>query len=208
MKVSHRRGRIGLAALALAGAAACGSSGGLGGLGSILGGALGQNQLSGTVQGLDTRNQQIGVQQSNGQSVALLYDRNTKVVYQDRVYDVTSLDPGDRIVARVQSQNNGGYYTDSVVVTQPVQNGSTTNGSTSGGSYGAVQALQGTVRGVDRNNGAFTVDAGGNVLLTVTLPYNANRNDVTRLQNLRTGDYVRFQGVYVNNARVELRGFY
>src|SRR5689334_4271100 len=68
MTASHRRIAVS-AALALA-ATACSSTGGLG---SILGGVLGQqgNQVSGTVQGLDTRNQQIGLQQSNGQTVAL-----------------------------------------------------------------------------------------------------------------------------------------
>lgn len=202
--IGHRTTRIAALALALTAGTACSSTGGLG---SILGGALGQNQLSGTVQGLDTRNRQIGVQQSNGQAVALSYDNNTKVVYQDRVYTVTSLDPGDRIVARVQGQtNDGSYYTDSVTVTQPVDG--STNGTSTNGTYGNVQTLQGTVRSVDKSNGAFTMDAGTNVVLTVTLPYNANRNDVTRLQNLRNGDYVRFQGVYVNNSRVELRSFY
>jgi hypothetical protein len=205
MTTSHRRARIAAVALAFA-AAACSSAGGLG---NILGGVLGQqqqNQLSGTVQGLDTRNQQIGLQQSNGQTVALAYDNNTKVVYQDRVYNVTSLDPGDQVVARIQSTNSGAYYTDSVVVTQPV-NGSTNTGSTSSSS-GVVQSLQGTVRAVDRNAGVFTMDAGTNVTLTVSLPYNANRTDVTKFQNLRSGDYVRLQGVYLNNSRVELRQFY
>jgi hypothetical protein len=203
MTASHRR-IAAAAALALA-ATACSSAGGLG---SILGGVLGQqgNQVSGTVQGLDTRNQQIGLQQSNGQTVALAYDNNTKVVYQDRVYNVTSLDPGDQVVARVQSTNGGAYYTDSVVVTQPV-NGSSNTGSTSS-TNGVVQTLQGTVRGVDRNGGVFTLDAGTNVTLTVSLPYNANRTDVTKFQNLRSGDYVRLQGVYLNNSRVELRQFY
>jgi len=207
MTASHRR--TGIAAVALAFAAtACSSAGGLG---SILGGVLGQqgNQVSGTVQGLDTRNQQIGLQQSNGQTVALAYDNNTKVVYQDRVYNVTSLDPGDQVVARVQSSNGGGYYTDSVVVTQPV-NGSTNTGSSSSSSSssGVVQSLQGTVRAVDRNAGVFSLDAGTNVTLTVSLPYNANRNDVAKFQSLRSGDYVRLQGVYLNNSRVELRQFY
>ena len=89
-----------------------------------------------------------------------------------------------------------------MVVTQPVS-GSTTTGGTQG-----VQSLTGTVRSVDRNNGSFTIDAGNGVLLTVSLVYNASNADVTRFNNLRSGDYVRFYGVYLNNTRVELRQFY
>jgi hypothetical protein len=204
MTTPNRVARLATVALVLA-STACGGS--AGGLGNILGGVLGQqqqNQLSGTVAGLDTRTQQIGVRQSNGQTVALSYDNQTRVVYQDRLYNVTSLENGDEIVARIASGNNGTYYTDSVLVTQPVA-GSSTTGSTSAS---AVQTLQGTVRQVDRANGLFTLDAGTNVTLSISLPYNANRADVTKFQNLRAGDYVRLQGVYLNNSRVELRQFY
>ena len=142
------------------------------------------------------------MQQSNGQSVALAYDDQTKVVYQNRLYSVTSLENGDQVNARVQQLQNGGYYVDSVAVTQPVS-GSTT-GNTTGGN---VQSLQGTVRQIDRTNGLFTVDAGNGVTLTVSLPYNANTTDVNKFNALRSGDYVRFYGVYVTSTRVELRQF-
>jgi hypothetical protein len=71
-----------------------------------------------------------------------------------------------------------------------------------------VQSLQGNVRSVDRNNGLFTVDVGNGTVLTVTLPYNAASADVNRFNALRSGDFVRFYGVYVTNSRVELRQFY
>jgi hypothetical protein len=197
-------------AFALTAAAAC-SSGGLGNvLGSVLGAGTGQgqaNQVSGTIAGVDTRNQQIVLQQSNGQSVALAFDPQTQVVYQNQKYAVTSLERGDQITARIQSTNNGGYYTDLVQVDQPV-NGSAagTYGNASGSAN--VQSLQGIVRQVDRQNGLFAMDASNGVTLTVSLPYNVNRADVDRFQNLRAGDRVRFYGVFVNNSRVELRQFY
>ena len=71
-----------------------------------------------------------------------------------------------------------------------------------------VQSLQGTVRQVDANNGWFTLDASNNVTITVTMPYNPARTDLTKFQSLRTGDYVRLYGVFLNNTRVELRQFY
>ena len=182
----------------------------LGGLGSVLGG-MGQpqsSQVSGIVQGVDTRSQQIVIQATNGQQVALLFDQQTQVTYQNRSFSVTNLERGDRITARIQQTQSGGYYTDLVQVDQSVQ---TSNGDVypnSSGASGTVQSLQGTVRQIDRNNGVFSLDIGNYNTLTVSMPYNPSQNDVSRFQNLRIGEAVRFYGVFLNNNRVELRRFY
>lgn len=179
---------------------ACSGAGNLGDiLGSVLGGGSG-GQVSGTIRGVDTRNQFISLQQSNGQNVELAFDNQTRVIYQQRVYSVSSLESGDQVTARVQQLQNGAYYTDSVQVTAPVQ-------GRGGTGTDNVQSLQGTVRQIDRNNGLFTVDAGSSVILTVSMPYNATNADRNRFSNLRVGDYVRFYGVYLSSTRVELRQF-
>ena len=194
------RARFGGAVALAAIVAACSS---LGSVGDILGGVLGGGggQVNGTVRNVNTQSQSLTLQQSNGQDVDLQFDNQTRVVYQNQAYSVTSLDPGDQVAARVQQLQTGAYYTDSIVVVQPVNN----TGGTVGG--GAVQSLQGTVRQIDRNNGLFTIDAGGSVSLTVSLPYNASSTTVQRFNNLRAGDYVQFQGVYISQTRVELRQF-
>lgn len=196
--------RLGAATLAIVTLSGCSQAGGLGGiLGSVLGGGQQQgNQVSGTIRGVDTRNAQIVLQQSNGQSVGLSYDNQTKVVYQNQNYSVSSLENGDQVTARVQQTQNGGYYTDYVQVDQSVST------NTGGTSNAQVQSLQGSVRRVDVANGWFELSASSNVVLTVSMPYNASRADVQRFQNLRNGDTVRFYGVYLNNSRVELRQFY
>jgi exosome complex RNA-binding protein Csl4 len=172
-------------------------------LGSVLGGAgPGANQVSGYVQGVDTRSQYIALQSSSGQSVNIQYDNQTQVVYNNQRYPVTSLDRGDQVTARIQSTNNGSYYTDLVQVDQPVQG---SNGSTASGN---VQTIQGTVRGIDMQNGLFSLDMGTGTRVTVSMPYSPSRADQNRFQNLRQGDYVRIAGVYLNNTRVELRQFY
>jgi hypothetical protein len=178
-----------------------------GAIGDVLGGVLGGGQqqaaqAQGAIRGVDTRSQQISLQLTNGQTVALGYDNQTKVVYQNQLYAVSNLDVGDQVIMRVRDVGNGTYYTDSIHVTQSA----TSSGSGNTGS-GNVQALQGTVRQIDRTNGLFTLDA-GNVVLTVSMPYGAARADVQRFQNLRTGETVRFYGVFLNNSRVELRQFY
>jgi len=196
----QRVARGGAAALLLVATAACANTGGLG---EILGGVLGGNQsgqVSGSVRSLDTRSQQIAIQQSNGQTVALEYDSRTQVVYQNQTYPVNSLEYGDQVTARVSSTNNNSYYTDYIQVDQSVS-------SNTGGVSGNVQSIQGNVRQVDYANGWFTLNT-NNGILTVSMPYNPRRQDVTIFQNLRNGDNVRLYGVYLNNTRVELRQFY
>jgi len=188
------------AALMIASLGACAGNS----LGSILGGVLGggsaqSSQLAGTVRGVDTRSQQIAIQQSNGQTVGVNYDNQTQVVYQNQNYPPTSLENGDQVTARIQANGNS-YYTDYVQVDRSVR---TTSGSSSN-----LQTLQGTVRQIDRNNGLFTVDVNNSGTLTVSLPYNLSSTDANTFSRLRSGDYVRFYGTYVGNSRVELRQFY
>lgn len=176
-----------------------------GGLGEILGGVLnspsgGQNQLSGAIQGVDTRLQQVFIEQSNGQSVGFRYDNNTRVVYQNQNYPVTALERGDQVTARFQQTGNNEYYVDLIQVNQS---------ASSGGSAGTGQlyTLQGTVQGVDRTNGLFTMST-NNGTITVSMPYNPRSTDVNRFNALRIGDRIQVQGVYLNEARFELRQFY
>ena len=209
MSIRQRITRITALSAALITLGACANTGGLGSvLSSVLGGAAGGGgqQVAGTVRGVDTRNSQISLQQSDGSSVSVLYDQNTKVVYQNKLYAVTNLENGDQINARIQTTQNNAYYTDSIAVTQPVSGstGATGTGSTTE----TVQQLQGNVRSIDRTNGRFVVDAGSNVVITVSMPYRASTADANKFNNLRIGDYVRFTGVYLNNSLVELRQFY
>ena len=196
-----RRGAAG--ALMLASLGACAGNQ----LGNILGGVLGggtqsaqqSGQLSGTIRGVDSRSQQISIQESNGQTVPVSYDNQTQVVYQNQRYSPTSLERGDQVTARVQANGNS-YYTDYVQVDQSVSG----NGA---GASSNVQLLQGTVRQVDRRNGVFTIDVSNRNTLTVTLPSNLSSNDTNTFNNLRSGQFVRFYGTYLNNSQVQLRQF-
>lgn len=193
--------RAGAASALLFATAACSSTGGLGEiLSGVLGGG-GGSQVSGSIQGVNTQSRQISIQQTNGQSVTLTYDNNTQVIYQNQRYPVTSLEFGDQVTARIASGSGNSRYTDQIDVRQSV------SGAT-GGQSGNVQTFEGTVRSVDRTNGLFGLNTNNSGTLTITMPYNPRQNDITRFQNLRSGDYVRLYGVLVNNSRVELRQFY
>jgi hypothetical protein len=204
MRIMILSARTTAAVLLLSLTSACSSAGGLGNiLGSVLGSGTGagqSNQVSGYVQGVDTRNRQIGIQQSNGQTLVVAYDNQTQVVYQNQSFPVTSLENGDQVTARIQQLQNGGYYTDVVQVDRSVTGSSTIQS-------GNVQLLQGTVRQVDQGNGLFLLDATNGTRVTVQLSRQISRNDLDRFRNLRVGDYARLYGVYLNSSRVELRQF-
>ncbi len=202
----HKAAVRGMAVLAVAGTAACSSTGGLG---NILGSVLGQQgqggQVSGTIRNVDTRYQQIQLQQSNGQSLTLGYDNQTQVVYQNRNYSVSNLEYGDQVTARVSTNhhtnNNNQYYTDLIQVDQSV---ASTNGT---GTSANVQTFEGTARNIDRTNGTFQITGSNYGTMVVALPYNPRQADLNRFQSLRSGDYVRIYGVLINNNRIELRQF-
>jgi hypothetical protein len=197
----QRISRLGAAAALVATMGACST----GGLGSILGGVLGglggggSNQVSGTVQNVDTRNQQVIIAQSNGQQVAVSYDNSTNVVFNNQNYQVTSLERGDQVTARVQQLQNGGYYSDLIQVDQSVSGN---------GGLGNQSSFEGTVRQVNVQSGWFTMDTNNSGRITVTIPYNARSADVSRFQNLRVEDYARIYGTVVNTGQVQLTQFY
>ena len=174
-------------------------------LGDVLGGVLNApaSQMSGTVQGLDTRNETIFLRHNDGSTVAVRYDDRTEVVYQNRTYSVTSLENGDQVTARIIDNGNNNYYTDYIQVNSSVS-GDVGNNSGSGSVYN----LTGNVRQIDDINGWFTIDTQNSGRVTISLPYNPRSSDVTRFRNLRTGDYVSLQAVYLNTSRYELRQFY
>jgi hypothetical protein len=98
------------------------------------------------------------------------------------------------------NNSNGGYYTDLIQVDE--------SATSNGGVTGNVQQFEGTVRSVDRTNGYFSISSNNYGTLTVSMPYNPTQTDLNRFNNLRNGDFVRLNGVLLNNSRVELRNFY
>lgn len=190
------------------------------GLGNVLGGVLGgTTSATGIVQGIDTRNQVVTIQEQNGQTIQATYDNNTQVVYGNQNYPVTALRYGDQIAAQVQS-NYGGYYLQSAQILQSGGNtnypyGYPNNGTYPSGTYppgrypagsGSVQQYVGNVQQINRANGWFTLNTNGGYF-TVTMPYNAAGKDQQRFQNLRVGDYVSIYGMFVNNGQIQLTQF-
>ncbi len=192
-----------LAAALVAGGCASGSGGPLGG---ILGGILnpsGSNTVTGTIAGVDTRNQIVYVNTDNGQQVPVQYDNRTQVVYQNQNYPVVDLERGDYVTVQLQGTGNGGYYTSYIQVTQSAQNSSQYPGSY-GGTY---QTLAGNVSQINYQDGTFLLQQNNGAAILVQMPYNPRQNDLQIFNSLRNGQYVRVQGQFVSQNRFQLSAF-
>ncbi|MDQ3281504.1 MAG: hypothetical protein M3Q69_08830 [Acidobacteriota bacterium] len=126
-----RRTSLVLAALLLT--AACGSMGGdggtLGDIGNIILGSPSSQQSSdvrGSVEYVDTNQRRIDLNvtyvnnlrdNNNGQRGTIYYDNNTRVVYQNRDYNVTDLERGDEISV-TGVNDNGRYVARTITVTR------------------------------------------------------------------------------------------
>jgi exosome complex RNA-binding protein Csl4 len=194
--------RVPAFALALTVSACAG--GGLGGLGDILGGG-GQPQsgtLTAEIQEVQTSRQQIVVATQDGQQGAVLFDQNTQVVYQNQEYPVTALEYGDIVDMRVQEVQQG-LYTDLIQVRQSVQE---RRGETSspGSAQTGVYQVEGTIGSIDTSEGMFTLDMTQGGSLPVYLPANASASIRARLDDYRTGDYVRVEVRAIDEQTAEL----
>jgi hypothetical protein len=201
----------------------------LGQLGEILGGAMGggmggqqQNgQILAEVQNIDTRQGVIQLRTEQGQTGNVMFDQNTRLVYQNQQYPITALERGDVAVFQLQQTQQGATYASHIEVRQSVQertgqstntgngtygNGNGTYGS-GNGTYGSQRMeIYGTVGRVDYNQGWFEVRT-QNGTATVTLPYNAGDATTDYFRRLRTGQTVRLEGTNLGNGRVELYRF-
>ncbi len=190
-------------------AAGCAANSPLGGVLGGLGLPGGQSTVSGTVAGVNTRSQQVFINMDNGQQLAVQYDNQTQVVYQNQSYPVPNLQRGDYVNVQIQGTGNGGYYTSYIQVQQSVSSSGNYPGNygTYGGAYGSYTTLQGTVRQIDYQNGAFLISQRNGATVWVTMPYNPRREDAQIFNSLRSGQYVRIYGQFTGGNQFRLSNF-
>jgi hypothetical protein len=197
-----RRAALAIALLSLPGCAA-------GSLGQVLGGyglpGSGRS-IDGRVGYVDSRYQQIQIQPSNGRTVTLEYDSRTEVVYRNQRYSVRNLERGDYVRARIQEDNRGRAYADRITVEQSARDAR--GGNRDNGRYGnrARQTFQGRISTVDYQRGYFQLQERRG-RYTVVMPFRPSSRDLNRFHRLHRGDNVRFEGVLVDNGRIELYRF-
>lgn len=191
-------GLFGFLSLALLGLTGCHELGHVDGLGGY-GGS--DSNLVGEVRYVDTRARQIELRTDSGRTQSVRYDDQTKVLYRQREYAVSNLEPGDYVAMRTQQDRDGRYYTDVITVRESVQDRG------GAGRTSRLDRLEGTVEYIDSRRGTFEVrDRAGRRVL-VSMPYDPPRVERDRFGRLREGDYVRVEGSYSNPDRFELDRF-
>ncbi len=136
----------------------------------------------------------------DGQRGPVLYDQNTRVIYQGEQYPVAALERGDIVDLRIQ-QVQQGYYTDLIEVRQSVQERQGTS-PTSG--TPDVYQVEGTIGSIDLGEWSFTLNMTQGGTLPVYLPSNAPASARDQLQEYRSGDYVRVEVRPIDEETAEL----
>jgi hypothetical protein len=161
----------------------------------------GSNDIVGEVQYVDTRNRQIEVRSDTGRTEYVRYDSQTRVTYRQRDYVVENLEAGDYVAMRVQQDRSGQLYVDQVTVRESVQERGRE------GQSARFARFEGTVERIDSRRGSFGLRNRQNRLVLVTLPYNPPRAMSERFSRMREGDYIRIEGRFLNQDRLELENF-
>jgi hypothetical protein len=177
--------------------AGCHELGHLDGLGDY--GTL-SNEIVGEVQNIDARSRQIEIRTDAGRTSSIRYDDNTQVIYRQRNYQVSNLERGDYVAARIQQDRDGRNYTDTVTVRESVQDRGSTGGA-------RLDQTEGRVEYIDNRRGTFEIRDSRNRLIVVTVAFNAPRAVTDRFNRLRNGDFVRIEGRTVSADRFDLEDF-
>jgi translation initiation factor IF-1 len=161
-------------------------------------------EIRGEVAQIDPGRREVLVQTDDGRRQVLPYDINaTRVLYHGREYNIESLESGDIIAFRFPSRS---AYVETIRVQEPVQ---ARAGTTLGRAPLAPNStvVEGTVERLHPNLAAFDVRSRSGRTVTVSVPYNARTADVDNFRRLRTGDYVRVEGEFVNPDNLQLVAF-
>ena len=166
--------------------------------------------MLGEVGNIDTRSRQIEIRTDTGRTWNIQYDNQTSVVYRERGYAVSNLEPGDYVAVTTQQDRDGRLYADIVTVRESVQERGGTGqqrGSSNRNRAGRLDRLEGTVEYIDSQRGQFEIRDGVDRIILVSLPYNAPRKVSEHFNRLREGDTVRLEGRFLNQDRFELENF-
>lgn len=192
---------FGVLSLAILAATGCNELSQIGGLGDY--GVLGNSDVVGEVEDVDSRAREIEIRTDSGRTAIVRYDDQTQVIYRQRNYSVANLERGDYVAARVQRDRDGRDFADTITVRESVQERSGSGRQT----QSRVDRLEGRVEDVDPRRGTFDLRDSRNRVITVSVAFNAPRSVKDRFDRLRSGDYVRIEGRAAGSDRFDLENF-
>jgi hypothetical protein len=138
----------------------------------------------------------------------MTYNAKTIIVaYHGRDYTVENLQSGDIIAFQTDPRNSS--YIESIRVQEPVQARTSPAPSVARPRPPPPRSnvFEGTVERIQYDRGIFDVRTRSGEIFTVSLPSSARAVDVESFRRLRTGDYVRLEGEFINRDNLQLDSF-
>jgi hypothetical protein len=167
---------------------------------------LGPDEFVAEVERLDTSSREIHLRPNDSRTRVVGYSAAARAVYRGREYPVTQLETGDIVAMQLKQDSRGNPYTDLIRVQESVRDRNQSRGETARPGTG-VQTVDGRVEQVDLQRSSFEMRGQSRERVFVSLPSNARRSDVDRFRTLRSGDYVRVEGRFLDRERFELETF-
>jgi hypothetical protein len=151
---------------------------------------------------------EIRVRTDDGRDRVMTYSTNRiTVAYHGWDYTVENLQSGDIIAFQTDPRNSS--HIESIRVQEPVQ-ARTSPAPSSARPFPTSprsNVIEGTVERIQYDRGIFGVRTRSGEVFTVSLPYSARAVDVESFRRLRTGDYVRLEGEFINRDNLQLDSF-
>ena len=167
---------------------------------------LGQDEFVAEVERLDTAAREIHLRPNNSRTRVVGYSDAARVLSRGREYPITQLEAGDVVAMQLKQDSRGNSYTDLVRVQESVRDRDQSRGGSPRPTSGN-QTVDGRVEQVDFQRNSFEMRDQSRERVFVSIPNNARRSDVDRFNALRSGDYVRVEGRFLDRDRFELDGF-
>ena len=164
------------------------------------------DEFVGTVERVNTGSREINLRPNDGGTRVVGYSTDTRVMYRGREYPVSQLETGDIVAMQLRQDAQGNSFTDLIRVQESIQDRNQRRGD--GASPGAgIQTLDGRVEQLDLQRSSFDIRDQSRERVIVSLSDHARRSDVDRFRALRSGDYVKVEGRFLDRERFELDTF-
>ena len=148
----------------------------------------GNVEFIGTVQELDHSRRELYLRTEGGQSQIVTYTNGTRVAADGKEISTSELGRGDVIEVRMRGTADGRAVADSILVRERGDRNTT---------------IEGTVERVLSDRRVIELRTAAGALTNVYVPQDSPETVDNEFKRLRSGDFVRLQGIFLGENRFE-----
>ena len=160
-------------------------------------------EFNGTIEELDHSRRELYLRTQEGHSQIVTYTNHTRVVVERKEISPTELGRGDTIEVRMHGTADGRVVADSISLRERGNGDAIVEGTVERvlSDPQAVERLEHWARSSSSSGCRPTSSAAST---SVYLPQNSTEITEEEFSQLRSGDFVRFQGIFLGENRFEL----